>query len=152
MPHESPAVFSQKSILINASSDLIWPLITEIEKWPERYQHVSSAKLDKTFAVGKSFVWKSGGVKIVSTIQEIKDHSFILWTGKAFGTQATHSWALKKLDKQTLLETSESFDGWLVRLMPKTMQKMLDQTLEEWLVAIKRLAESNLMSDLSKHQ
>ncbi len=142
MLHQSPPVFSKKSILINAPSTLIWPLITEIEKWPDRFNHVASAKIDGTFTVGKSFVWKSGGVKIVSTIKEIKEGTFILWTGKAFGTQAAHSWTLKQHDNGTLMETSESFDGWLVRLMPKMMQKMLDQTLTEWVDTIKRLAES----------
>jgi hypothetical protein len=152
MPRESPPVFSRKTILINASSDLIWPLITEVGRWPERYSHVSSAKLNNKFAVGEYFVCKSGGVKIVSTVQEIKENSFILWTGKAFGTEAKHSWTLSTRDNQILLETSESFDGWLVRLMPKAMQKMLDQTLEEWLATIKRLAESSLTAEHSKPQ
>lgn len=129
--------------MINAPSDAIWLLITEIEKWPKRFKHVTQAQMNGAFAAGESFAWKSDGIKIVSTIQKIEQKTFILWTGKAFGTQAVHSWTLTQQGNDTLLETSESLDGWLVRLMPRLMKKTLDQTLVGWLETIKQLAESN---------
>ncbi len=139
--NKNPPVSSQKSILINAPLDSVWALIVEVEKWPERYKHVAKAQMRGAFAVGQSFVWKSGGMRIVSTIQEVREKTFILWSGETLGTQAIHSWTLTAQGQDTLLETSESFDGWLVRLVPKMMQKMLEQTLEEWLRTIKKLAE-----------
>ncbi len=96
------------------------------------------------FAAGESFSWKSGGVRIVSTIQEIKEKTSILWTGKALGTQAVHSWTLTQQGNDTLLETSEFLDGWLVRLLPRMMKKKLDQTITAWLATIKQLAERDL--------
>jgi hypothetical protein len=37
--------------------------------------------------------------------------------------------------------TTETFDGWMPRLMPRTMQKMLDDTLPKLLASLKRAAE-----------
>ena len=93
-------------------------------------------------SAGNKFRWRSGGVKIISSIQESTPYQSIHWTGKAIGTHASHYWKITTQGDQTLLETSESFDGWLVRLMTKTMRNMLDKTLQEWLRDIKGLAES----------
>ncbi len=42
-----------------------------------------------------------------------------------------------------MLRTAESFHGWLPRLMPKSMQRTLDETLPAWLMAINSEAERN---------
>jgi hypothetical protein len=41
-----------------------------------------------------------------------------------------------------LVKTSESFDGWLVRLARTAFQRLLDQALEQVLQALKVAAES----------
>jgi hypothetical protein len=44
-------------------------------------------------------------------------------------------------DGCVLVRTSESFDGWLVNIMRKSMQKTLDESLIAWLNQLKRRAE-----------
>ena len=44
-------------------------------------------------------------------------------------------------EQGVVVKTSETFDGWLPRLMPQTMQKKLDETLPAWLEALKLEAE-----------
>jgi hypothetical protein len=64
-----------------------------------------------------------------------------VWTGKAIGTQAIHAWTFASTPSGVLVSTAESFEGWLVKLMPKAMQKTLDESLTAWLEEIKRKAE-----------
>ena len=132
---------SSQSLFIDAPQHRIWDLLTSVNQWPKHFSHISSAHMDGAFEQGLSFTWKSGGVKITSTIQEIKEHLLIGWTGKAIGTQAVHVWRLTPQVQGTLLETSESMSGWLIKIMPGLMQKTLDKTLHKWLQSIKKLAE-----------
>lgn len=137
----APAVASHE-ILINASAHRIWSLISEIDQWPTWNPAVEMAKLHGAFGVGTTFKWKSGGISIVSMLQEIIPASRLVWTGKTIGTQAIHVWTLDEANPDgVLVRTSESFDGWLPRLMRKTMQKTLDESLIAWLNELKRQAE-----------
>jgi hypothetical protein len=136
----APAVATHE-LLINAPMQIIWNLVTEIDRWPSWNPAVKSAKLNGSFEVGTTFDWKSGGISIVSTLQKIEPTSKLVWTGKAIGTRAIHVWSLQHTPAGVLVCTSESFEGWLVSLMRKTMQKTLDESLVAWLNELKRRAE-----------
>jgi hypothetical protein len=126
---------------INAPMQIIWNLVTEIDRWSSWNSAVKEAKLNGTFEVGTTFNWKSGGISIVSTLQEIQPTSKLVWTGKAIGTRAIHVWSFQSTSAGVLVRTSESFEGWLVSLMRRAMQKTLDESLVAWLNELKRRAE-----------
>lgn len=136
----APAVATHE-LLINAPAQKVWNLVAEIDLWPSWNQAVKSAKLNGAFEVGTTFNWKSGGISISSTLQEIQPTKKIVWTGKAIGTRAIHVWSLQPTSTGVLVCTSESFEGWLVSLMRKAMQKTLDESLVAWLNELKRRAE-----------
>ena len=136
----APAVATHE-LLINAPAQTIWSLVAEIDRWPSWNPAVKSAKLNGAFEVGTTFDWKSGGISIVSTLQEIEPSSKLVWTGKAIGTRAIHVWSFQNAPTGVLVCTSESFEGWLVSLMRKAMQKTLDESLVAWLNELKRRAE-----------
>jgi hypothetical protein len=102
---------------------------------------VQTAVLSGPLHPGSVFKWTSKGLTIISTLQEVAPNRRLTWTGKAFGTRAIHTWEITETDKGVVLYTAESFDGWLPRLMPGTMQRTLDETLPLWLKAIKSEAE-----------
>ena len=136
----APAVATHE-LLINAPAQIIWSLVAEIDRWPSWNPAVKSAKLNGAFEVGTTFDWKSGGISIVSTLQKIEPTSKLVWTGKAIGTRAIHVWSFQNTPAGVLVCTSESFEGWLVSLMRKAMQKTLDESLVAWLNELKRRAE-----------
>lgn len=138
----NPPVHTKLSISIKAPAECVWNLISDVAQWPQHFSHVQQVDMQGSFIVGNSFSWKSNGIKIVSTIREIAPFTRIYWTGKAIGTNASHAWELRSVAKETFLETTEYFDGWLVKLMPNAYQKMLDKTLAQWLLEIKRKAEA----------
>jgi hypothetical protein len=137
------AASSQAQIRIAATKERVWDLLSSIDRWPKWNALVQTAVLSGPLQPGSVFKWKSKGLTIISTLQEVAPNERLTWTGKAFGTQAIHTWDIEGTDQGVVLRTAESFDGWLPRLMPKTMRRTLDETLPAWLKAIKSEAERN---------
>ena len=134
-------VSATHSVDIQAAPESVWNALVDINRWPSLYPHITSARIEGAIAPGTTFRWKSGGVTITSTITEVVPSQRLVWTGRAIGTRAYHSWDLIAQGDTTTLSTTETFDGWLVRLMPGSMQKMLEKTLVSWLERIKFSAE-----------
>jgi Polyketide cyclase / dehydrase and lipid transport len=139
--NKSAPVLATHELLINAAVQRIWSLVADIDHWPSWNPAVKTAKLNGAFEVGATFNWKSGGISIISTLQEIQQTTKLVWTGKAIGTRAIHIWSLQPTSAGVLVITSESFEGWLVSLMRKAMQKTLDESLAAWLNELKQQAE-----------
>ena len=137
----APAIATHE-LLIKAPAQKIWSLVAEIDHGPSWNPAVKSAKLNGSFDIGTTFNWKSGGIIIVSTLQEIQTMTKLVWTGNAIGTRAIHVWSFQSTSDGVLVRTSESFEGWLVTLMRKSMQRTLDESLVAWLNQLKCKAES----------
>lgn len=130
-----------RELHIEATPEAVWALLTDINNWPGWNPAVSCARFDGPFAPGSIFRWKSGGSSIVSTIQNIERPRRVAWTGKTFGAAAVHVWVLEAIGAGVLVRTSESFDGWLVRLFRSSFQRLLDKALDEVLRSLKTAAE-----------
>ena len=137
------AVSSQAQIEIATPADRVWELLSGVDRWPKWNSLVQQAVLTGPFQPGSIFKWKSKGVTVTSTLQEVTPNQRLTWTGKAFGTRAIHTWEIVETGNGVELRTAESFDGWLPKSMPRTMQRTLDETLPAWLKAIKSEAERN---------
>jgi len=135
------AVSSEAQIEITAPADRVWELLSGIDRWPTWNPLVQQAVLNGPFQPGSVFTWRSKGFAVTSTLHEVTQKHRIAWTGKAFGTHAVHTWEIEETNPGIILKTAESFDGWLPKLMPRTMKRILDETLPAWLKAIKAEAE-----------
>jgi uncharacterized protein YndB with AHSA1/START domain len=132
---------SQATITIRAPVERVWALVVDVDHWPDWNKAVETAHLEGPVARGSVFKWKSGGMGIRSTFQEIAPMQSLSWTGKTLGTSAIHSWTFKATDKGVVVTTTETFDGWLPAIMPGAMRKMLDETLPALLASLKAAAE-----------
>jgi hypothetical protein len=63
------------------------------------------------------------------------------WTGRAFGTRAAHAWTLTPRAGGVLVETEESLEGWLPRLLRGMMRRTLEESINVWLASLERKAE-----------
>jgi len=142
--NRNAAVFAEHPIFIDASPSAIWEIITNVNGWPQWNSLVANSHLDRDFQVGAVFTWRSGGIKITSTVTEVVLHKKIMWRGRAIGTEAEHVWELDAKDSGATIKTAETFDGWLVRLMKGAFQKKLDRALRTWLQDLKREAEKKV--------
>jgi uncharacterized protein YndB with AHSA1/START domain len=137
---QAPA-WAEHRITIQAPIEKIFALLTAVQAWPDWNPAVKNVRVDRTLAPGVTFYWKSGGISIASTVQQLDAPRFIGWTGKAIGTRAIHTWTLEPTANGVVVTTAESFDGWLVRLMKKAMQTTLDDALQSTLQKLKVAAE-----------
>jgi len=97
--------------------------------------------MDGGVAEGSVFRWKSGAATITSTLEHVEAPRRVAWSGKAFGLNAIHVYALEARDGLTLVHTEESYDGLVARVFRSRLQKTLDDALEGGLQHLKVEAE-----------
>lgn len=136
-------ISGQADVAIHATLEKVWQIHTDIDGWSEWNGNVQSSKLDGPLAVGSVFRWRSGGVPIASTLDQVEPLHLIAWSGKAMGTRASHTWIFDRRDDVVIVSTWESFEGWLPRFFPAFFRRVLRTTLQSWLESLKRQAEAS---------
>ncbi|MEZ5054160.1 MAG: SRPBCC domain-containing protein [Chitinophagales bacterium] len=138
--HNAPAT-SSKTITINAESKKVWEVLTDIDNWSSWNTEINNPKLNGTLKSETTFDWKTGGIKIHSTLHTVEPFTNFGWTGKALGTFAIHNWTLKETRGQTTVFVEESIQGFLVKLFKKSFNKNLESGMEKWLNLLKQECE-----------
>jgi uncharacterized protein YndB with AHSA1/START domain len=130
-----------KSITINASSDRVWNVLTNIDQWAVWQTDISKPKLNGELKENSTFVWKTGGAKIKSTLHTVDTNKRFGWTGKTFGMFAIHNWTMTETNGQTTVSVNESMEGWLAGLFKKSFNKNLEKGMQHWLDLLKQECE-----------
>ncbi len=128
-------------IEITAPPEVVWDVLTSIERWPSWNPSVKSVAMQGDLAEGSTFRWKAGPGTITSTIQRIEAPRLIAWTGKTLGIDAIHVHTLEPQAGKTLVRTEESYEGLVARLFRGPLQKTLDSALDDGLRYLKAEAE-----------
>jgi hypothetical protein len=139
--NKNAPVQTKQKMLINASPEKVWKIMSEVNQWSTWHSDVQQPVLNGSFQKGNSFNWKTGGLTIHSTIHTATPYSKLGWSGTAFGAFAIHNWTFTPVNGGTEVTVDESMEGWLVTLMPKKFQTGLEQSLQTWLYHLKAQAE-----------
>jgi uncharacterized protein YndB with AHSA1/START domain len=126
---------------IAADPEVVWDVLTHIERWPAWNPDVKAVSMNGGFSEGSVFRWKSGPGTMTSTLAHVDAPRRVAWSGKAFGLNAIHVYALEAHDVTTLVRTEESCDGPVARLFRNRLQKTLDRALNSGLQHLKAEAE-----------
>jgi carbon monoxide dehydrogenase subunit G len=126
---------------VAASREVVWDVLTDIERWPSWNPDVRSVSMDGGLLQGAEFRWKAGPAMITSTLQHVDAPRRIAWSGTTFGIGAIHVYVLDGRDGATLVRTEESYDGRVARLFRGRLQKTLEDSLESGLRHLKAEAE-----------
>lgn len=137
---EAPVVQS-KEIVINATPQKVWKILTEIEKWGNWNAKINNVIIQGRPEVGVNFTWKTNGSKIKSTIHTYNQKTAFGWSGKTFGATAIHNWYLEPTVNGTKVIVEESMQGWLIKLMKKKMNTILEKDMVYWLEQLKIACE-----------
>lgn len=132
-----------KTITINASSEKVWSLISDINNWATWQTDISKPKLNGGLKPETTFDWKIGGAQIHSTLHTIEPNTHMGWTGKAFGIYAIHNWTLTESDGRTMVKVEESMEGFFAKLFKKSFNKSLEKGMQNWLDLLKFESEKN---------
>ena len=139
--NERAPVVGRSEIEIAAAPDVVWEVLTGIERWPSWNPAVKSASLEGPVEAGSTFRWKAGPSTIKSRIEDLEKPRRIAWTGTSFGLEAIHVHIFEPRDGRTLVRTEESFDGMVARLFHNRLQRAMDSALEGGLRHLKAEAE-----------
>jgi uncharacterized protein YndB with AHSA1/START domain len=124
-----------------ASADAVWDVLTDIESWPRWNPDVKSMSLQGGLAKGSVFRWRAGPGTITSTIQHVEPPKLIAWTGTTLGIKAKHVYRLEPRDGATLVQTEESYEGLVARLLRGSLQRTLEKGLSDGLRYLKAETE-----------
>ena len=139
--NEQAPVVGKGEIEIAAAPEVVWDVLTTIDRWPSWNPQVKSMDMQGGLAEGTQFRWKAGPGTITSTIRRVEAPRLIAWTGKTFSINAIHEYRLEPRDGKTSVRTEESYEGLIARLFRGPLQKTLDEALEEGLGHLKAEAE-----------
>jgi uncharacterized protein YndB with AHSA1/START domain len=138
---QAPLV-ARNEIIIQTPPEEVWKILTDIDNWNKWQPGVVRAKLNGPLATHSVFHWKSGGLKITSTLQVVEPNRQIGWTGKALGTKARHLWVLKPYKNGTQVMTEESMDGWLAGIIKLVRPGFLEDSLKKTLKNLREKSET----------
>ncbi len=133
----------RKTINIDASSEKVWSLISNINNWASWQTDISKPKLNGALVPGTTFDWKSGGAKIHSTLHTVAPNMELGWTGKTLGIYAIHNWTLTETNGTTEVQVEESMEGILAGLFKNSFNKSLENGMQTWLDLLKLTAEKD---------
>ena len=138
----SPVV-SAHEVAIDAPITRVWDVLTAIDRWPAWNPDVKSVSIDGPVQKGASFRWKAGPGTISSRVEHIDRPHVVAWSGRTLGIRAVHVWRLESRDGGTLARTEESYDGLVARVLRRSLQKMLDNSLADVASSLKAEAEKD---------
>ena len=130
-----------KSIVIAAPSTKVWAVLTNINNWANWQTEISKPKLNGELQPNTTFDWKTGGVKIHSTLHTVEPFSQFGWTGKTFGMLAIHNWKLTDVKGETSVLVDESLEGFLASIFKKLFINKLEKSMQVWLNLLKKECE-----------
>lgn len=130
-----------KTITINASSEKVWGVMTNINNWATWQTDITKPKLNGELKPETTFDWKTGGATIHSTLHTVEPYKNFGWTGKTLGMFAIHNWTLTENDGQTTVSVNESMEGFLAKLLKKSFNKNLGKGMQNWLDLLKQECE-----------
>jgi len=134
-------VVSRTEIEIAASPEVVWEVLIGFDRWPNWNPEVKSMSVQEPVVVGSTFRWKAGPGTVTSTIQRLEPHRLIAWSGRTMGIRAVDVFHLDAHDGATLVRQEESWNGLVVRVFRKRLQRTLDRSLENGLRSLKAAAE-----------
>ncbi|RPD99138.1 polyketide cyclase/dehydrase [Aureibaculum marinum] len=139
---EAPVIQS-KEIVINATPEKVWQILTNIDGWSEWNERIQQSSLKGGLKVGNIFTWKTNGSKIKSKIHTTIPNKMLGWEGKTFGARAIHNWFLQPTENGTKVSVEESMEGWIINLIKKKMNLKLADDMTHWLEKLKAEIEKS---------
>ncbi|MFG3281486.1 SRPBCC family protein [Streptomyces sp. NPDC048111] len=144
--------------VIHAPLSTIWKLQTDVQRWPSWQAPVSSVErlYHGPLRPGAAFRWTTPippnpstpatSLSITSTVQQVRHHTCIRWTGPADGEglhiDGVHVWNFIKVKDGVLVRTEETHTGPQVDANVPAATGILREGLEGWLTNLKTAAEA----------
>jgi len=149
-PQYTPAssiVFAQNSIDVAATPEKVWSLLIDCVRWPSWYKYCSDVSLLRggpLLSARSKFRFKTLGLYFEPEIETFKPFETLIWSAKGpAGTRGAHAWYIDRKAGGCRVITEEAQKGLLLAFIGARTQHRLLTSHEEWLRALKALAEKS---------
>jgi short-subunit dehydrogenase len=137
-PKQAP-IDVRNELLIHASPERIWDVLTDVEAWPSWYRACRWVKRDDSMGPG-GFRWKGHPIELRSRVTEsARGHSFA-FTAEGLGLRGKRSFTLRLAPDgvSTIVSTHEMQEGIMPSLGRMFLAPRLRGVTQAWLVDLAR--------------
>lgn len=138
--NRAPVVATSETV-VDAEPETIWAVLVDVDRWPSWNSAVKRAHMKGPLAEGTSFRWKASSLTISSVFREVKPPRTLGWSGQTLRIPALHEFTIDPGPHGTVVRSTESWEGLLASLFPRTMKRKLQRSLETGLECLKTEAE-----------
>lgn len=139
---ERAAILLRAELLVHASPERVWQVLTDMERWGQWHRGVNFAALRGELRSGARLDWHADGMRLRSTLTEVDEPRHLGWVSRAMGAGGVHRWTLEPHGTDsTLVRSEEAWDGLLVSLLRRTLRRTLERSRTHWLEGLKARAE-----------
>ncbi len=135
-PDHAPVFAHNEIVSVRPVRDL-WPALIRAARWPEWYAHATDVQgigPGEDLVLGRTFRWKTLGVRVTTTVTELVPNKALAWSGTARGSRGYHRWALYPTpDGGSRIVTEEVQAGPVPTMLAARLRKNLVAYHQEWL-------------------
>lgn len=130
-----------ETIVINATPQQVWEVMTDVNNWPNWQKNITSAVSETSLAVGNVFNMTNSGDDIKGTFNSVQPFKNFGWESHYEGLDVAHNWTLTALEKQTLVRDEEGMEGPYAEANKAGIQTSIEKSKPEWLAFLKKEVE-----------
>jgi hypothetical protein len=136
----APAI-AEAELPIGASPEVVWDVISDLERWPVWGPDIESVTVEGPITPGTTFRWRSRRMTLTSTLRVVDPPRELGWTGTTMGIRAVHVFRFEPRDGGTLARSEESWAGFLPKLLKGYSRRTIGSGIRSWLARLKAEAE-----------
>ena len=142
----SAVVYTKNVADISASPETVWSFLIDCIKWPTWYKHCSDVSIVRggpLLGPDAKFRFKTLGFYGEPEISVFQPFDMLVWSAKGpAGLGGSHAWYIEPTSEGCQVITEEVQIGRLLVPMRSNIRRRLLGMHEEWLRALKELAEA----------
>ena len=143
----SAVVFAQNTIEIKAPAKKVWSLLIDCVQWPSWYKHCSDVSVlsgGPVLSTNSKFRFKTLDLYFEPEVEIYEEPRMLVWSAKGpGGTSGAHAWYIEPTPNGCRVVTEEAQKGLLLFLVRTRTRDRLLTSHQEWLKALKQLAEES---------
>jgi polyketide cyclase/dehydrase/lipid transport protein len=144
MEPDRSSVYARNEIKIAAEPANVWKYLCRAALWPTWYANCSWLKFENgagpDLTLNASFVWKTFGVRVHSTVRVFEPTRSLEWNARAIGLRAYHGWLIEPAVDGAWVLTEETQNGPLPKLLGWYLRPRLSRGHQQWVESLRRVA------------
>jgi uncharacterized protein YndB with AHSA1/START domain len=137
----------RKDIFIAAPREAVWQILTDINRWSQWHQEVSSAVIAVEPAAGAAFQWKRSSKKYQASIVTFEPPQKFVWEQNSSWGADQYIWTINDFHNGSLVMVESRTQGFWSSLFAQHTKRNLKKILIDWTSQLKLECEADISED-----